>query len=68
VFGFVRLKEGRYTTAQIDASWGVALWQDFLDWFGKDDAAAEYRHLTWEQELAEAREREGNGPANDVRL
>jgi regulator of RNase E activity RraA len=68
VFGFVRLKEGRYTTAQIDASWNVALWQDFLGWFGKDEAAAEYRHLTWEQELKEAREREGSGPTNDVRL
>lgn len=68
VFGFIRLKEGVYTTAQIDASWTVPLWQDFLDWFDKAAEAAEYRHLTWEKELEEAKRLEANGPANDVRL
>ncbi|MDD9268539.1 RraA family protein [Paenibacillus sp. GCM10023248] len=68
IFGFVRLKEGTYTTAQIDASWNVSLWQDFLNWFQNDEAASEYRHLTWEKELEEARKLEANGPINDVRL
>lgn len=68
VFGFVRLKEGRYSTAQIDASWGVPLWEDFLGWFERDEAAADYRHLTWESELEEARRRAEDGPASDVRL
>lgn len=68
IFGFVRLKEGVYSTAQIDASWGVSLWQDFLSWFEQDQAASEYRHLTWDAELAEARNREESGPANDVRV
>lgn len=68
VFGFVRLRDSVYTTAQIDASWNVALWQDFLNWFENDDAAADYRHLTWDSELEEARKAERNGPQNDVRL
>lgn len=68
IFGFVRLKEGTYTTAQIDASWNVPLWQDFLNWFQNDEAASDYRHLTWEKELEEARKLEANGPINDVRL
>lgn len=68
IFGFIRLKEGAYTTAQIDASWNTALWQDFLDWFNSDGAAAEYRHLTWEAELEEAARQERQGPQNDVRL
>jgi regulator of RNase E activity RraA len=68
VFGFIRLKEGVYTTAQIDASWSMALWQDFLNWFNSAEEAAEYRHLTWDNEIAEARKLEENGPRNDVRL
>ena len=33
-------------TAQIDRLWTVAMMENFLDWFGKDPRAAEYRHLT----------------------
>lgn len=68
VFGFVRLRDSVYTTAQIDAAWDVALWSDFLNWFENDASAAEYRHLTWESELADARKNERNGPQSDVRL
>lgn len=68
VFGFVRLREGTYSTAQIDSQWPVALWEDFLNWFNSDDAAAEYRHLTWDKELEEARKNEGQGPSSQVRL
>lgn len=68
VFGFVRLREGVYSTAQIDASWNTALWQDFIEWFNHDEAASEYRHLTWQAELDEARRAENSGPQNDVRL
>ncbi|CAM4064070.1 RraA family protein [Paenibacillus alkaliterrae] len=68
VFGFVRLKEGVYSTAQIDAGWKMPLWQDFLDWFKSDEEAAPYRHLTWDQELEEASKLEENGPSSDVRL
>ncbi|WP_027092295.1 RraA family protein [Cohnella thermotolerans] len=69
VFGFIRLKEGVYTTAQIDASWTVPLWEDFLGWFGSAPEAAGYRHLTWEGELEEARKAALRGPSgDDVRL
>jgi regulator of RNase E activity RraA len=68
VFGFTRLNEGRYSTAQIDTAWTLAIWQDFVDWFDKSDSTADYRHLTWDDELAEARKLEGNGPSSDVRL
>ncbi|MGO4109795.1 RraA family protein [Paenibacillus sp. YAF4_2] len=68
VFGFARLNSRTYTTAQIDAAWTTAMWQDFMQWFESDKAAAAYQHLTWEQELEEARRNENNGPSSDVRL
>jgi regulator of RNase E activity RraA len=68
VYGFIRLKEGVYTTAQIDSAWNVSMLQDFLNWFESDKAAVEYRHLTWDAELDEARSMEANGPSSNVRL
>ncbi|MNF99240.1 hypothetical protein D3C84_821320 [compost metagenome] len=68
VFGFARLNSQTYTTAQIDASWTTAMWDDFIQWFESDRAAAPYQHLTWEDELEEARKSESNGPSSDVRL
>ncbi|MGO4544706.1 RraA family protein [Paenibacillus sp. 2TAB23] len=68
VFGFVRLRDSVYSTAQIDAAWDTALWTDFLNWFENDEAASDYRHLTWEAELADAKKNERNGPQSDVRL
>ena len=58
IFGFDRLKSGTYTTAQIDRPWTVPMMEDFLDWFGTDPRAEEYRHLTWEEELEAARNAE----------
>lgn len=63
IFGFERLAEGTYTTADIDGDWPVALWEDFLQWFRTSDKAADYQSLTWEEELEEARERERSGAA-----
>ncbi|MDF2958907.1 MAG: dimethylmenaquinone methyltransferase [Paenibacillus sp.] len=68
IFGFIRLKEGVYSTAQIDTTWTLPLWQDFVDWFSNAAEATEYRHLTWEQELEAARKLEADGPSSDVRL
>ncbi|GIQ70305.1 RraA family protein [Xylanibacillus composti] len=68
VFGFVRLREGAYTTAQIDSTWSVAMWEDFINWFNTDEAATEYRHLKWDEELEEAKKQNLNGPSSDVRL
>lgn len=68
VFGFVRLRDSVYSTAQIDAAWDLALWSDFMNWFETDDAAAEYRHLDWTKELEDARKADHSGPQSDVRL
>jgi regulator of RNase E activity RraA len=68
IFGFIRLKEGIYTTAQIDSHWGMPLWQDFPNWFNNDAATVDYRHLTWDEELAEARHMEEGGTSGSVRL
>lgn len=68
IFGFERLKEGRYTTAEIDAAWPLKLWQDFLGWMESSELAKPYRHLHWEEELDEARKQENQGPSNQVRL
>ncbi|WP_274364946.1 RraA family protein [Paenibacillus thermotolerans] len=68
VFGFIRLREGIYTTAQIDSNWSLSMWEDFVGWFETDSAAEEYRHLKWDQEMEEARSRSNQGPSSDVRL
>ncbi|MBP3963956.1 RraA family protein [Paenibacillus lignilyticus] len=68
IFGFVRLKEGVYSTAQIDAAWNTSLWSDFVGWFDNDPAAAEYRHLTWEAELENAAKSDNGDNNHEVRL
>jgi regulator of RNase E activity RraA len=55
IWGFLRLKELKYTAGQIDSPWEPEMWEDFHDWFLKDDGAKEYRHLDFTQELEEAR-------------
>ncbi|TDF92532.1 RraA family protein [Paenibacillus piri] len=67
IFGFLRLDEGRYSTAQIDSTWTLPIWQDFLSWMKQSPEAAEFRSLTWEEELEEARALEAKGPSNDAR-
>lgn len=69
IFGFDRLQSKTYTTAQIDTQWTVAMFEDFINWFNTDPRAEEYRHLTWEKELEEAREKEKDASsAVQVRL
>lgn len=69
IFGFDRLQSKTYTTAQIDTQWTVAMYEDFINWFNTDPRAEEYRHLTWEKELEEAREKEKDASsAVQVRL
>ena len=58
IFGFDRLKSRTYTTAQIDRPWTVPMMADFIDWFEKDPRAQEYHHLTWEEELEDAKKAE----------
>jgi len=54
IFGFIRLREGVYTTARIDMAWDMELVNDFLGWFKSDPQAGPYRHLTWEDEIKRA--------------
>ncbi len=67
VWGFIRLDEKTYSTAQIDTPWTVPMWEDFIHWFETDPQAAEYRHLEWAEELKEAHNR-AEGIDSQVRL
>lgn len=60
VFGFIRLDEKKYTTAQIDSAWTLQMWQDFLNWFESDAKAKDYQHLDWEEELQKAKDVDEN--------
>lgn len=51
IFGFLRLSEKKYTTAQIDAAWTEEMFLDFIDWFHTAEATAQYAHLDWQSEL-----------------
>jgi len=66
MFGFIRLDEKIYSTAQIDTAWTLAMWEDFVNWFNTDAEAEPYRHLSWESELEKAREVAENN--SEVRL
>jgi regulator of RNase E activity RraA len=59
-FGLQRLREGVYTTAQIDSLWSDEIWADFHNW-RKDNTPPEYMHLDWSGEEEEMRNRE-SGP------
>ena len=69
IFGFERIAQGIYSTAQIDTAWTGAMMEDFVDWCAKDAQAADYRHLNFDGELEEARERDKkNTRSTDVIL
>lgn len=59
-FGLQRLREGVYTTAQIDSLWTDDIWADFHNW-RKDNTPPEYMHLDWTGEEEEMRSRQ-SGP------
>ena len=68
IFGFDRLQSKTYTTAQIDTRWTLDMMRDFLHWFETDPRAEAYRHLRWDEELAEAEKAEREGGSTGVRL
>lgn len=68
IFGFIRLDKGFYTTAQIDAPWTLEIWDDFISWVKEAKEAEKYGHLTWEDELKEAKERKKKGTSPEIRL
>ena len=55
-FGLLRLREGKYTTAQIDSLWSTEIWSDFHNW-RNDNTPAEYANLDWSEEEADLRSR-----------
>jgi len=56
VFGFICLKTGRYSTAQIDRPWTSAIFNDFMDWFAGAPEAEPYAHLNWDEDRLAAAE------------
>jgi regulator of RNase E activity RraA len=61
-FGLQRLREGVYTTAQIDSLWSDDIWVDFHAW-RTDNTPPEYTHLDWSGEEEAMRKRQ-TGPTN----
>jgi len=55
IFGFERLAEKVYSTAQIDTAWTVPMWEDFISWNKNSKEAVDYQHLDWAKELEEAK-------------
>ncbi len=53
IFGFQRLEEKTYTTAQIDGRWSLEMFDDFLNWFKTNEKAQEYSYLDWTEDLEE---------------
>lgn len=56
-FGLQRLREGKYTTAQIDSAWSDEIWADFHAW-RDDNTPPEYAHLDWSGEEEEMKKRQ----------
>lgn len=55
IWGFVRIAEGKYTAAQVDSAWEMEMWEDFIDWFGKDKEAAPYSYLDFTLDIDDAK-------------
>jgi regulator of RNase E activity RraA len=49
IFGLQRLREGVYTSAQMDTKWTDEIEADFAEW-RKDNTPEEYSHLNWDEE------------------
>jgi len=48
-FGFQRIHEGTYTSAEMDTKWTDAIEADFAEW-RKTNTPDEYRHLDWDED------------------
>jgi len=48
IFGFQRLREGVYTSAQMDTRWTPEIEADFAEW-RKTNTPDEFKHLVWEE-------------------
>ncbi|NLJ41645.1 MAG: RraA family protein [Clostridiales bacterium] len=56
IFGFQRLREGKYIGSDIDTfPWSMEMMEDLINWIETEDAGAPYRHLDWTVEIEESR-------------
>lgn len=56
LFGFERLKEGKYTSSEVDALiWSREVMEDFMEWFATSPDAAAYQYLNWDEEIEKSR-------------
>jgi len=53
IFGFLRLRERKYTPAQIDNPWTREMWDDFQAWFKSSPETESYRYLDFCEEIEE---------------
>lgn len=53
VFGFKRLSEKIYTTAQIDSPWSMEMFEDLMQWLKTAEEARAYAHLDWAEDREE---------------
>jgi regulator of RNase E activity RraA len=53
IFGFKRLKERKYSPAEIDNAWTRSMWDDFLDWFHADSEVSGFQYLDFSKEIEE---------------
>ena len=57
IFGFQRIREGKYLGSDIDTfPWSVEMMEDLVQWIAAEEAVAPYRSLDWPQEMEEARQ------------
>lgn len=55
-FGFQRIREGKYDGKAIDTfPWPIEMIEDLMDWAKNDPAGEPYRHLSWDNEIEEAK-------------
>jgi len=67
VFGFLRLKEGIYSNAQIDRSWTTEIMKDFTKWIGASEEGKPYQHLNWDEEFEAAKKADETQHIGQVR-
>jgi len=68
IFGFERLDEKKYTTAEVDAPWTVPMWNDFISWFNLSEKTFSYRYLSFQTEIKDAKGKEGAVKKTEIRL
>ena len=68
IFGFARLEEKVYSTAQIDTRWTSVMYEDFMNWLKTDERAADYAYLDFNKEyedILKAEKEAGDKKANE---